>query len=71
MFSWWAVYDENGSFPSDLYSIPTIVYGDDFTVGLAYISFYIAIVLLGVFSLEVRHFSHFLVMTFSRYSLNE
>lgn len=47
MFSWWFVFHEVGSFPSDIFSVPMAYHSDNFTVPLSIVTSFFMFVIMG------------------------
>ena len=43
----WKVFDQNGSFPSDILAVPTQFHGDNFTIPLASLTFFFLVIFIG------------------------
>lgn len=53
MFSWWVVYSQKGSFPSDIFAVPMIYHKDNFTVPLSVVTSFIMFVIMGGFTFHI------------------
>jgi Ferric reductase like transmembrane component len=53
MFSWWVVYSQKGSFPSDIFAVPMMYHKDNFTVPLSVVTSFIMFVIMGGFTFHV------------------
>ena len=47
MCLWWVVYSQQGSFPSDIFSVPMTFHADNFTVPLAVLTTLCMLILMG------------------------
>ena len=47
MFSWWAVYEIKGSFPSDIFAVPMTYHKDNFTIPLSVLTSIFMFVIMG------------------------
>src|SRR3546814_18911720 len=52
MLCWWKVYDDNNTFPRDVFGVPTEFHSDNFTIPLAMFTSLGMFVAMGVFALE-------------------
>ena len=73
MFSWWITFYKIGgcdghvdppdcrksSFPHDLYSVPSIYNGDNFTIPLIEFAFFLTLICMGIFAYERVRRKHF------------
>lgn len=48
MFAWWYVYHEQNSFPADILAVPMTYHGDNFTISIATLTYFIMIPVFGV-----------------------
>ena len=53
MFSWWKVYSQKGSFPSDIFAVPMIYHADNFTVPLSVLTSFFMFVIMGGFTFHI------------------
>lgn len=53
MFSWWVVYAQKGSFPSDIFAVPMQYHKDNFTVPLSVLTSLIMFVIMGGLTFHV------------------
>jgi len=59
MILWWAVFDQNGIFPQDILAVPSNYHDDNFTIPLAQITYFIMLIVFGVFTLyAIRRWSY-------------
>jgi len=66
MLFWWAVFDQQGIFPKDILAVPGDYHQDNFTIPLAQITYFIMLIVFGVFtfylirrwSYELFYYSH-------------
>jgi predicted ferric reductase len=64
MFSWWYVYSQQDSFPSDIYSVPTTYHTDNFTIQIGpvmFITMLIAGGILGNYYIRRANYDLFLI----------
>src|SRR3546814_7475385 len=70
MLCWWKVYDDNNTFPRDVFGVPTEFHSDNFTIPLAMFTSLGMFVAMGVFALEpirrryfeLFYWSHFIFL---------
>lgn len=53
MFSWWTVYSQKGSFPSDILAVPMIYHKDNFTIPLGVVTAFFMFVIMGGFTFHI------------------
>jgi hypothetical protein len=59
MLLWWAVFDQDGIFPQDILAVPSNYHADNFTIPLAQITYFIMLIVFGVFTLyAIRRWSY-------------
>ena len=70
MLLWWVNFDQNGYFPKAIFHVPSPYHNDNFTIPLSILTFFIAIILMGVFSNSwIRKYHHELFYWSHHFSL--
>lgn len=53
MLLWWAVFDQQGIFPKDMFAVPSDYHADNFTIPLAQLTYFIMLPVFGIFTFYI------------------